>query len=239
MLAASARRRCAGAKTKAGLVLLLLPGFLGLGPGARSLRADTIHLRGGGQVEGKVLPDPQNKDRVQVWLLQGRKPMSFQKTQIIEVVPKASPLDEYFEKAKKAPQSVQAQYDLGAWCAQNKLPDLAKLHYEAALVVDNSFEPAHKKLGHIFHDGYWLSRDDLSAVQGLVKYKGRWISTEEKVKRQAEEAANATQASWMRRIKILRQAIVNGPDDRRRRSRVAVDGDSRGRRRRAAAPRAG
>ena len=79
-----------------------------------------------------------------------------------------------------------------------------------------SFEPAHRKLGHVFHDGYWLSRDDLSAIQGLVKYKGRWISTEEKAKHQADEQVAANQTAWIRRIKILRQAIVNGPDDRRR-----------------------
>ena len=162
------------------------------------------------------MPDPQNKDRVQVWLLQGRKPLSFQKAQIVEVIPKASPLDDYFEKVKKAPATAQAQFDLGTWCDQNKLTDLARLHYEAALVSDKSFEPAHRKLGHVFHDGYWLSRDDLSAIQGLVKYKGRWISTEEKAKRQAEEEVAATQAAWIRRIKILRQAIVNGPEDRRR-----------------------
>ena len=83
-------------------------------------------------------------------------------------------------------------------------------------MVDKSFEPAHRKLGHVYHDGYWLSRDDLSAIQGLVKYKGRWISTEERAKRQAEEESTATQASWVRRIKMLRQSIVNGPEDRRR-----------------------
>ena len=180
-------------------------------------QADVIVLRGGGQVTGKVLPDPQNKDRVQVWLLQGRKPLSFLKSQIVEVTPKASPLDDYFEKVKKVAATAQAQYDLGLWCDQNKLTDLAKLHYEAALVSDKSFEPAHRKLGHVFHDGYWLSRDDLNAVQGLVKYKGRWISTEERAKHQAEEdGRRPRRRSWIRRIKILRQAIVNGPEDRRR-----------------------
>jgi hypothetical protein len=216
MVRASARRRCFMAMARAGSLLVLLSALIALGWGPRVARADVIMLRGGGQVQGKVLPDPQNEDRVQVWLLQGRKPLSFQKAQIVEVIPKASPLDDYFEKMKKAPQTVQAQYDLGSWCEQNKLADLARLHYEAALVIDKSFEPAHRKLGHVYHDGYWLSRDDLSAVQGLVKYKGRWISTEEKAKRQAEEETTATQASWLRRIKLLRQAIVNGPDDRRR-----------------------
>jgi hypothetical protein len=196
--------------------LALVSAAIALGSVPLSGRADVIMLRGGGQLQGKVLPDPQDEKRVQVWMLQGRKPVSFQKLQIVEVVPKASPLDDYFDKAKKAAQTVQAQYDLGAWCEQNKLVDLARVHYEAAVAIDKSFEPAHRKLGHVFHDGYWLSRDDLSAVQGLVKYKGRWISTEEKAKRQAEEELTAANASWVRRIRMLRQAIVNGPDDRRR-----------------------
>ena len=120
------------------------------------------------------------------------------------------------KRPRQAPQTVQGQYDLGTWCDDNKLSDLAKLHFETALTIDKSFEPAHKKLGHIFHDGYWLSRDDLSAVQGLVKYKGRWISTEEKAKKQSEEEATASQTSWVRRIKILQKAIMSGPADRRR-----------------------
>ena len=88
--------------------------------------ADVIVLRGGGQIQGKVVPDPQQKDRVQVWLLQGRKPLSFQKQQILEVIPKASPLDGYVLKLGKTAETAQAQYDLGAWCDQNKLTDLAR-----------------------------------------------------------------------------------------------------------------
>ena len=190
-------------------------------------RADVIMLRGGGQVQGKVVPDPQNKDRVQVWLLQGRKPLSFQKAQIVEVIPKASPLDDYFEKSKKTPQTAQAQYDLGIWCEQNKLTDLARLHYEAALAIDKSFEPAHRKLGHVYHDGYWLTRDDLSAVQGLVKYKGRWISAEEKAKRQAEE--EATRHAGV--VAAPDQDVAAGDRERSRRpparGGVAVDGHPR------------
>ena len=215
MIMASVRRRLTFARASA--VPLVLFGTFVLGPGtAAPSHADVIVLRGGGQVTGKVMPDPDNKDRVHVWLLQGRKPLSFLKSQIVEVTPKASPLDTYFAKLKKVAATAQSQYDLGIWCEQNKLTDLARLHFEAALVADKSFEPAHRKLGHVFHDGYWLSRDDLNAVQGLVKYKGRWISTEERAKHQAEEKVTATQNSWIRRIKILRQAVVNGPEDRRR-----------------------
>ena len=80
------------APVTAAIVVAFLPG---------TSRSDTIMLRGGGQVEGKVVPDPKDKDRVQVWLLKGRKPLSFRKGQILEVISKASALDEYFEQEEE------------------------------------------------------------------------------------------------------------------------------------------
>ncbi len=187
-----------------------------MGPAAGVARADIIELRGGGQVQGKVIPDPKNKARVQVLLPQGRHPLSFQKTQIVRVVPKASPLDDYVIKQAKAPATGDAQSQLGYWCEQNRLPDLAKQHYENALALDPENEFAHKKLGHAKVEGSWLTRDDLSAAQGLVKYRGRWVTAEEKTKRETADKTSASQGSWLRRIRILRNAIVNGPEDRRR-----------------------
>jgi len=73
MIMASARRRLFVARSKAGLALFLLSGPMALVLGATVARADVIVLRGGGQVTGKVVPDPQSKDRVLVWLLQGRQ----------------------------------------------------------------------------------------------------------------------------------------------------------------------
>jgi hypothetical protein len=186
------------------------------GPGLRAARADTITLRGGGQVEGKVVPDPKDKDRVQIWLLKGRKPLSFRKSQILEVVTKATALDDYFAKTTKAAQTPQGQYDLGIWCEQNKLADLGKLHFENALSIDKSFEPAHKKLGHVYHGGYWVTRDELNVIQGLVKYKGRWVSVEERAQREAEDKLLAVKQEWVQRIKMLRQSILSSSTDRRR-----------------------
>ncbi|MGO9463978.1 MAG: HEAT repeat domain-containing protein [Isosphaeraceae bacterium] len=215
MLIANSRRRGilrAGAPSLALLALVSATSpFWSAG-----VRADTIMLRGGGQVEGKVVPDPLHQDRVCVWLLQGRNPLSLEKKKIVEIVPKPGPLDAYVIKREKAGQTAQAQYDLGVWCAQNKLGDLARAHYESAIAFDKSFEPAHKKLGHVLHRGYWLTRDELSAVQGLVKYKGRWISADEKTKRDHEDQLTAAQGNWVRQIRLLREALLRGKPDRQR-----------------------
>jgi hypothetical protein len=179
-------------------------------------RPDVIILRGGGEIQGKVINDPKKPDTVQVMLLKGKNPLTFQKKQILEVIPKASPLDTYLVKRTQLEPTAKSEYELGQWCESNQLNDLAKLHYEAALGFDNEMEAAHKKLAHVFHDGHWLSQDEVKAVQGLVKYKGKWVTEEERTQRDENAQVSASQMSWLRRIKLLRQALQSGTTDRQR-----------------------
>lgn len=195
---------------------LLVVGLGLVAAGSDPARADIIEMRGGGQVKGKIIPDPKSKERVQVLLLQGRHPLSILKTQILRVVPQASPLDEYVTRRQKTSSTGEAQFELGVWCEQNRLTDLARLHFEAALAADPQHEGAHKKLGHTRVDSTWLTRDDLTAASGLVKYRGRWLTEQEKTKREAADKLSVAQGSWLRRIRMLRNAIVSGSEDRRR-----------------------
>ncbi len=167
---ATARRRGGNGAWLLGICLLMMTGVIAWK--TPRAQADLIDLRGGGQVQGKVVPDPKNKDRVQVWLLRGRNPLSFHKGQIVRVTRQASPLDEYVLKRAKDPSTAAAQSELGSWCDEHGLPDLAKVHFENALSLDSTLDEAHRKLGHVYREGSWLTRDDLSAAQGLVKYKG-------------------------------------------------------------------
>jgi len=185
-------------------------------------RGDQIFLRGGGQIRGKVIPDSAHPDRVSVLRTTGKVPLSFQKPQIINVVAEPGPLDEYLVKRKKAAETASDQYDLGLWCEEHKLADLATIHYEAALKHDAAFAPAHQKLGHVLQGDSWLTSDEVRQAQGLVRYKGKWMTPEERDHREALAATSAEQASWARRIRLLRQAIVGGPSDRSREAEMQL-----------------
>jgi hypothetical protein len=189
-----------------------------MGAWACASRADVIVLRGGGEIQGKVIVDPKKPGIVEILLMKGRNRLVFQRQQILEVVPKASPLDDYLVKKSKiaANPSAAAELELGQWCEQNQLPDLARLHYEAAVQHDSSLQAAHKKLGHVQLREQWLSPDEIRQAQGLIKYRGRWITEDEKAKLDETAAASAAQASWLRRVKLLRQALLSSTTDRRR-----------------------
>jgi hypothetical protein len=178
--------------------------------------ADKIVLRGGGQIKGKVLPDPKRADRVSVLTERGKTPLTFEKAKIVEVIPQPSPLDEYLTRRATTSSSAKPQYELGVWCEENKLFDLAQLHYEASLKADGSFGPAHQKLRHVQHGDRWLTGDEIKEAQGLVKYKGKWVTVGVKDQLEKQQATSAEQASWVRRLKMLREALLSGADDRRR-----------------------
>lgn len=182
---------------------------------AGAARADRIVLRGGGQIRGKVMPDPKHADRVTVLSERGKTPLSFQKVQITEVVAEPSALDDYLTRRDATAATAAAQHDLGLWCEANKLPDLAAVHFEAALARDRNFAPAHQKLGHVKYGERWLTGDELREAQGLVREKGKWITREEKEQRDKDREAAAEVSTWARRIRVLREAIVYGDDARR------------------------
>jgi HEAT repeat protein len=188
--------------------------------GAAIAGADEIVLRGGGRVQGKVLPDPKNPEKVRVLLMQGRTPLSLERPQILKVVPRESPLDEYTKRLEALSATAEAEYELGVWCEQQRLGDLARLHFEGALIHDPNFAPARKKLNHVAWGDRWLTPDELRRVQGLVKYKGRWITEDERERLEQLEQTTSSQTSWIRRIQALRQSIVAGTSDRSREAEI-------------------
>ena len=130
--------------------LVVARGCLGSRSSGREARADRIVLRGGGQIRGKVMPDPKHARPGLVLTERGKTPLTFQKAQIVEVIAEPSPLDDYVARAgrdARRPPRPSTSWASGA--SEHKLPDLADLHYEAAVKLDKTFAPAHQKLGHV------------------------------------------------------------------------------------------
>ncbi|MCP5787141.1 hypothetical protein NL329_29930, partial [Klebsiella pneumoniae] len=88
-----------------------------------------------------------------------KTPITFRPDQITGIVPEATPLDEYVARRTKPRDTAQAEFDLGVWCEEQKLADLATAHFEAAVRKDPEFVPAQEKLGRTLVNGKWLDAD--------------------------------------------------------------------------------
>jgi len=185
-------------------------------------KADRIFVRNGGAIRGKAIVDEAHPDQYLVVGEKGKTPVVLKRDRVVRVEAEPGILDDYAMRRKamglapaaKGPTAAQAEYDLGLWAEEHKLVDLAAVHYEGAARRDPAFGPAHQRLGHVEHEGKWLTPAELKAAQGYILYKGRWITPEEKDQRDAEATVTADQQSWMKRLGILRQAIANGPEAR-------------------------
>lgn len=178
--------------------------------------ADLVLLRGGGHLQGVILPGDSRSDKVLVLTADSPTPVSFHKDQLIRVEKSASPLDEYLIRRDQIKATAAAHYELGLWCEAKRLKGPAVIEYRRAAEIDDQYAPAQRKLGKVAHQGRWLTPDQLRAAQGLIKVKGRWVTPEEKERLDAANALNAEQNSWVRRIKIHRRKLLSDRQEDRR-----------------------
>ena len=177
---------------------------------------DRITLKGGVNLKGEVIPDPQDPKKVLIYSEQGKNPLRQDKARVVEVIDEPTILDQYLPKLKSAAKTADAQFDLGFWCEQAKLPDLAVHHYEEAIKLDPGFALAHEKLGHVRRGDRWVTSEEMRKSQGLEKVKGRWVTKSQKEQIEKDVALSKDQSDWVRRLRVLADRIENGGDDERR-----------------------
>jgi hypothetical protein len=172
------------------------------------VRADRIILKGGTDIEGVVIPDPAKPDLVPVLMPSSTKLLMLprEKVERVERVPSA--LDDYVVKRKTVAQTAQAHYELGVWCEGQKLSGPAEMEFRAAVELDPHFGAAQQKLGKIFYQDRWLTQEEIRSIQGLVQYKGQWMTAQRKAELEAADIVQAGGASWTRRLTALRQKLL-------------------------------
>ena len=176
--------------------------------------ADKIYLRGGGSIEGVVLPesDPDSPN-LRIMTRSSDNPYVFERGQILRVEPVDDALRGYVERLQGEERtSAESEYQFGLWCVEAGLRGPARTHFERAVALDPSHAEAHKKLGHVELEGRWVGYDDVRRARGLVERDGRWVSKEEDALLEKRADFVAEQASWGRRLAILRRKWLAGDD---------------------------
>ncbi len=81
----------------------------------------------------------------------------------------------------EAPRAEQARdhYLLGVWARESGLPRAAKEEFAKVIDLDADHSAAREALGHVKHDGSWLTRSQSMEAKGLVLRGGAWILREE------------------------------------------------------------
>ena len=155
---------------------------------AAPVLADTVVLKDGGRVVGKVTV---TKFDVVVDIRPGMR-VSFPKDQVKQIIFEDTPREVFRQKlAKLDPKDAAGHYSLGMWAKENGLKEEAKLCFEKAIGIEPDHTAARKELGHVRHEGKWLPYDEAMKARGLIEYDGRWVTPEQKEKLEKKDKIDA------------------------------------------------
>lgn len=164
-------------------------------------RADVIHLKSGGKVEGTILKKTETEVVVQTII----GPQTLAMSDIVSIERKSSPMEVYRDMAAKVEEKdADGHFALGLWCTDQKLFGEARKQFEAAVAADPNHKSAREKLGFVSKDGKWLTRAQAKEAEGFVKLGDAWVTPEQRDAAQNKDAANAM-------LRRLRAAVAKGP----------------------------
>lgn len=150
-------------------------------------RADRVHLVGGAVIEG-------NASRVgeKVWVDVPSGQLSLPVASVVRIEESETDL-ERFEKrlAKLKPNDVKGLLSLATFCREHDMRARERELLQKVLVIDPQQSEARARLGYVKSaEGHWITGDEARRAQGLVPYRGGWVTQAElaQIERRAEEA---------------------------------------------------
>jgi hypothetical protein len=169
-----------------GLAAALVVGSLALLAGA-----DILHMKDGRQVEGVVVEETDTVVRLRTRL----GVLDFRRADIERIERKKSAIEEFEERWARA-ESGDDFHALGLWAEERRMRKEVKKCMRRAVEVDPDHEGAHTWLGHVRHEGEWMTPEERDrrlrdaerarrGAEGLVEYRGRWVTPEEKANLEA------------------------------------------------------
>jgi hypothetical protein len=163
---------------------------------------DTVHLRNGATLEGKVV---EAGDKVVVEMDFGRVTVS--KIDVAKIAYDKSPLQELDEKVKAAKMDdPEAVYKIALWAKDRDLGNRAKELLQRVVELSPDHAGARGALGFRKHEGRWLTDDEYFGAIGMVKFRGAWMKSEEVEKIRLAEAEQQSKAASAASENLIRDA---------------------------------
>jgi hypothetical protein len=180
--------------------------------------ADEVRLTNGNTIEGHAR---KVGDEVVVETPAGE--LRLRAAEVREIVPGKTRHDRYLEKraalekgAKK--DDPDAHVALGDWCREQDLDGQARRHWRRAVELDEDHRGAHGRLGHVRHEGKWLTEAEYHEARGFVKVDGEWVHRDVVARREAQREREKAHRAHQKKV----QQCVLRMQSMKRKKRLAA-----------------
>jgi len=166
--------------------------------------ADLVTLRGGGEIRGELLGDGKAKTGggvISIRSMSGATVVVIP-DEVKGVARRRMIVEEYETRRRAIPDTLEAHWELAEWCRQKSLAKEREAHLRRVVEFDEGHVAAHRALGHIRHQGKWMTQDQVMTSRGYVKYKGRYVLPQELELIQQEVQVTEAEKGWFRRVRL-------------------------------------
>ncbi len=175
-----------------------------------TVQADLIELIGGGSLRGECLRDPADPEGiVRVRTLSGAV-VDVPADQVARFTRRKRVAEEFDLQLRDTPRTVDSLWALAEWAREQGLKPQRAEALEALLEVDPGHVAAHRGLGHVQHEGEWMTHPQLMERKGFVKHKGKWVLPQEVELLELAELQSAEEKQWFRQIKTWLTWLKDG-----------------------------
>lgn len=184
-------------------------------------QADLVQLKSGGELRGSLVKGNSTREPELTIVSTSGATITVPRSEVEVVQPRSAMIEEYVTRSREIPHTVQAHQELADWCVARQLKTQRVEQLELLLELEPDNEIVHRSLGHVRHDGQWMTREDAMAKQGYVKHKGKFITQLEFELLEKTEAERAAEQEWYPKVKQWMTWYV-GRDARRAADAVAA-----------------
>ena len=178
-------------------------------------QADLVRLKNGGEVRGALVKgsDKTRDPELTIVSFTGAT-ITVSRSEVDSVQMRSPVVEEYVTRSREIPHTIEAHQQLADWCSSRQLKSQRVEQLELLLELDPENEVIHRTLGHIRHNGEWMSREEAMAKQGYVLHKGKYITHLELELLEQTGAERAAEQVWYPKVKQW-TGWLGGRDPRR------------------------
>ncbi len=148
--------------------------------------ADTVHLRGGGQISGVIVERTEEAVTVDI----GGGTITALMASVVRIEEAPSSLQEYRARAAAIPAGdAEAWRELARWAERQTLSSQADEAYAQVVALLPDDQEANRALGLVPVGGRWVTEKESYVARGYVELEGEWVTPAERDRILAERRA--------------------------------------------------
>ena len=192
---------------------------------AQSAPADQVELSSGSRLDAQVAPAGNETavSRSHVALQSEYGKLVLDRDRVTRAVAETPAEVDYRRRAPSVSDTVEAQFALANWCRDNGVAAGMRRHLGRVLELDPEHAEARMLLGYQQVDGQWMTRDDVLAARGLVRWKGEYRTPQEVALLEREAKAEAEALAWRAQLTEWRKSLDGHDRDAARNAEASLE----------------